>query len=138
MHTIGRIDGPNDGNAWIEKYIFPGGTIPALSQIAAAMETSGLIISDVEVLRLHYAETLKEWRKRFAVNREKARALYDERFCRMWEFYLAGAEAGFREGALVVFQIQMVKDRATLPLTRDYITDFDRAADRQSMRYAAE
>ncbi|MGD9980963.1 MAG: class I SAM-dependent methyltransferase [Hyphomonadaceae bacterium] len=138
MHTIGRIDGPSGGNAWIEKYIFPGGTIPALSQIAAAIETSGLIISDVEVLRLHYAETLKAWRERFAANREKARALYDERFCRMWEFYLAGAEAGFREGALVVFQIQMVKDRAALPLTRDYITDFDRDADHQSMRYAAE
>jgi cyclopropane-fatty-acyl-phospholipid synthase len=138
MHTIGRINGPGGGNAWIEKYIFPGGTIPALSQIVASIEQTGLIISDVEVLRLHYAETLRVWRERFAAHRDKAKALYDERFCRMWEFYLAGAEAGFREGDLVVFQIQMVKDRAVLPLTRDYITDFDRASADQAMRYAAE
>jgi len=127
LHTIGRMDGPSGGNAWIEKYIFPGGTIPALSQIAPAIERAGLIITDIEVLRLHYAETLRAWSARFAANREKVRALYDERFCRMWEFYLAGAEAGFREGALVVFQVQMAKDRHAVPLTRDYITDFDRA-----------
>jgi cyclopropane-fatty-acyl-phospholipid synthase len=136
MHTIGRMDGPGGGNAWIEKYIFPGGTIPALSQIVEAVERSGLMITDVEVLRLHYAETLREWSKRFAANRDKAKALYDERFCRMWEFYLAGSEAGFREGELVVYQIQMVKDRTALPLTRDYITDFDRAG--EAMRHAAE
>jgi cyclopropane-fatty-acyl-phospholipid synthase len=138
LHTIGRFDGPGHQNAWIEKYIFPGGQIPALSQIAASIERSGLIISDVEVLRFHYAETLKAWRERFAAHRNEARALYDERFCRMWEFYLAGAEAGFREGALVVFQLQMIKDRATLPLTRDYVTDFDRAHAHAPMRYAAE
>jgi cyclopropane-fatty-acyl-phospholipid synthase len=136
LHTIGRFDGPAGGNAWIEKYIFPGGTIPALSQIIAATERAGLIVSDVEVLRLHYAETLRAWRERFAARRDEARALYDERFCRMWEFYLAGAEAGFREGALVVFQVQLIKDRAVLPLTRDYITDFERA--REATRYAAE
>jgi len=137
LHTIGRTDGPSGGNAWIEKYIFPGGTIPALSQITTAVERSGLILTDIEVLRLHYADTLREWRKRFAANRDKVRALYDERFCRMWEFYLAGAEAGFREGALVVFQLQMAKDRMAVPQTRDYITDFDRAHGR-SARFAAE
>jgi cyclopropane-fatty-acyl-phospholipid synthase len=138
MHTIGRVDGPGAGNAWIEKYIFPGGSIPALSQIVSAIENAGLIVSDVEVLRLHYADTLREWRQRFAANRDTARARYDERFCRMWEFYLAGAEAGFREGNLVVFQVQMVKDRAALPMTRDYITDFDRVHAHEAMRYAAE
>lgn len=136
LHTIGRMDGPSPGNAWIEKYIFPGGTIPALSQITAAVERSGLIITDVEVLRLHYAETLRAWRERFAANRDKVRALYDERFCRMWEFYLAGAEAGFREGQLVVYQLQMAKDRHVVPQTRDYITDFDRG--HASARIAAE
>lgn len=137
LHTIGRFDGPSGGNAWIEKYIFPGGTIPALSQIMQAVERSGLILTDVEVLRLHYADTLREWRSRFAANRAKVRALYDERFCRMWEFYLAGAEAGFREGALVVFQLQLAKDRSVVPLTRDYITDFDRTHHHGS-RFAAE
>jgi cyclopropane-fatty-acyl-phospholipid synthase len=137
LHTIGRFDGPSGGNAWIEKYIFPGGTIPALSQITQAVERSGLILTDVEVLRLHYADTLREWSRRFAANRDKVRALYDERFCRMWEFYLAGAEAGFREGALVVFQLQMAKDRTVVPATRDYITDFDRSH-AHGARFAAE
>jgi cyclopropane-fatty-acyl-phospholipid synthase len=136
LHTIGRTDSPDPGNPWIEKYIFPGGTIPSLSQITAAIEPTNLIITDIEVLRSHYADTLREWRRRFAVRRDEARALYDERFCRMWEFYLAGAEAGFREGALVVFQIQLTKDRNALPQTRDYITDFDRES--AAMRYAAE
>lgn len=126
LHTIGRMDGPGGGNAWIEKYIFPGGTIPALSQLVAAVERSGLILTDVEVLRLHYADTLRAWTERFAARRDEARALYDERFCRMWEFYLAGAEAGFREGDLTVYQLQLAKHRATIPLTRDYITDIDR------------
>ncbi len=133
LHTIGRMDGPNRGNAWIEKYIFPGGTIPALSQIVSAVERSGLILTDVETLRLHYADTLREWSKRFAANRDKVRALYDERFCRMWEFYLAGAEAGFREGQLVGYQLQLAKDRCVVPLTRDYITDFDRAHSRAAL-----
>jgi len=127
LHTIGRTDGPRAGNAWIEKYIFPGGAIPALSQIVTAIERSGLFITDIEVLRLHYAETLREWSKRFAANRDKVRDLYNERFCRMWEFYLAGAEAGFREGQLVVYQVQLAKDRAVVPQTRDYITHFERA-----------
>ncbi len=138
LHTIGLVDGPSIGNPWIEKYIFPGGTLPSLSQITPAVERSGLFLTDVEILRLHYAETLRQWRQRFAEHREGARALYDERFCRMWEFYLAGAEAGFREGSLVVFQFQLAKDRRSVPLTRDYITDFDRARRSASLAVAAE
>jgi len=128
LHTIGNVHGPGRNNPWIEKYVFPGGIVPALSQIAEAAEGAGLIITDVEILRLHYAETLKAWRERFEAHRDEVRALYDERFCRMWEFYLAGAEAAFREGDLVVLQIQMAKDRHAVPLTRDYITDADRVS----------
>ena len=137
VHTIGNFRGPSRNNPWIEKYIFPGGMIPALSQITPAVERSGLIITDVEILRLHYAETLKAWRERFVAHWDEVRALYDESFCRMWEFYLAGAEAGFREGDLAVFQIQMAKDRDVVPLTRDYITDADRA-EPTAHRIAAE
>jgi cyclopropane-fatty-acyl-phospholipid synthase len=128
LHTIGNCNGPAPNNPWIEKYIFPGGMIPSLSQIIPAVERAGLLLTDVEVLRVHYAETLRTWRERFAAHRDEVRALYDERFCRMWEFYLAGAEAGFREGSLVVFQLQMARDRSVVPRTRDYITDFDRTA----------
>jgi cyclopropane-fatty-acyl-phospholipid synthase len=127
LHTIGNFRGPGRNNPWIEKYIFPGGIVPSLSQIIQAAERAGLIVTDVEILRLHYAETLKAWRERFMAHWDEVRALYDERFCRMWEFYLAGAEAAFREGDLVVFQLQLAKDRRAVPLTRDYITDFDRA-----------
>ncbi len=128
LHTIGTSAEPRPNNAWIEKYIFPGGHIPALSEIAPAIERSGLILTDLEVLKLHYADTLKAWRERFTLNRERVRRIYDERFCRMWEFYLAGAEAGFRDGALVVFQLQLAKHRASMPRTRDYISHFDLAA----------
>jgi cyclopropane-fatty-acyl-phospholipid synthase len=136
VHTIGKTSGPGRNNPWIDKYIFPGGEIPALSQIAPAIEQAGLVLTDLEVLRLHYAETLRAWRVRFERHREEVRALYDERFCRMWEFYLAGAEAGFRAGDLVVFQLQLARDRAAVPVTRDYITDFDRA--KPSFAVAAE
>jgi cyclopropane-fatty-acyl-phospholipid synthase len=136
VHTIATMSAPRPNNPWIEKYIFPGGHIPALSEIAPAIERAGLILTDLEVLRVHYADTLRAWRSRFAANREKAKALYDERFCRMWEFYLAGAEAGFREGSLVVFQLQLARNRTATPLTRDYIADFDRA--RASIAVAAE
>ncbi|WP_102957898.1 SAM-dependent methyltransferase [Mangrovicella endophytica] len=121
LHTIGRFEAPANTNAFISRYIFPGGYLPALSQITEVVERSGLIISDVEVLRLHYAETLRHWRERFMARREEAKAIYDERFCRMWEFYLASSECAFRWQDLVVFQIQLVKDRTVLPLTRDYI-----------------
>jgi cyclopropane-fatty-acyl-phospholipid synthase len=127
LHTIGRSDGPGATSAWIAKYIFPGGYSPALSEIMRAVERSGLCATDVEVLRLHYAETLKEWRLRFRRNWQKAAALYDERFCRMWEFYLASAEMTFRYDHLVVFQIQLTKRVETLSITRDYMIDSERA-----------
>ncbi|SMH43928.1 cyclopropane-fatty-acyl-phospholipid synthase [Mesorhizobium australicum] len=123
MHTIGRSGRPVATNAFIRKYIFPGGYIPSMSEILPAIERSGLAVTDVEVLRLHYAETLKAWRERFLANRDKAKALYDERFCRMWEFYLAASEASFRWQDLVVFQIQLTKSNAVLPITRDYIAE---------------
>ena len=131
LHTIGRSDGPGATNPWIAKYIFPGGYTPALSEILPVVEQSGLIVTDVEILRLHYAETLKEWRRRFKANWREAAQLYDERFCRMWEFYLAGAEMGFRRDGLVVFQIQLAKRVDSLPITRDYMLDSER-----TMRFA--
>jgi cyclopropane-fatty-acyl-phospholipid synthase len=133
IHTIGSTLGPRPNNPWIDKYIFPGGAIPSLSQIVTAIERSNLVICDIEVLRLHYAETLRAWRERFAQNRMQVAALFDERFCRMWEFYLAGSEASFRAGDLVVFQIQVAKDQTAAPITRDYITDLDRAQPRHKI-----
>ncbi len=106
---------------WIRKYVFPGGYLPTLSETIAAAERSGLWVTDVEALRLHYAETLRHWSERFAAERETARMLYDERFCRMWEFYLAVCEMAFPNGRLMVFQIQLAKRRDAVPLTRDYI-----------------
>jgi cyclopropane-fatty-acyl-phospholipid synthase len=121
LHTIGRSGPPAATNAFIRKHIFPGGYIPALSEIMAAVEKSGLAATDVEVLRIHYAETLRHWRKRFMANRARAVELYDERFARMWEFYLAGSEASFRHSDLVVFQVQITRRNDVLPITRDYI-----------------
>jgi cyclopropane-fatty-acyl-phospholipid synthase len=121
LHTIARGDGPGPTNPWITKYIFPGGYIPTLSEIAPQLEKVGLVVTDVEVLRLHYAKTLRAWRERFLAHREEARALYDERFCRMWEFYLAASECAFRYEQVVVFQIQLAKKVDTVPLTRMYI-----------------
>jgi len=121
LHSIGRSDGPSPTNPWIAKYIFPGGHTPALSELLPAIERAGLIVTDIEILRLHYAETLKAWRERFLCRREDAKARYDDRFCRMWEFYFAAAECGFRHSGLMVFQIQLAKRLATVPLTRDYI-----------------
>jgi cyclopropane-fatty-acyl-phospholipid synthase len=126
IHTIGRADGPGAANAWINKYIFPGGYVPALSEIIPVIERTGLYVTDIEVLRLHYAETLREWRGRFAANRPRICELYDDRFCRMWEFYLAGCEAAFRHGGLLNFQIQLSKRIDSVPLTRDYIADWER------------
>ncbi len=121
LHSINRADGPGVTSAWIDRYIFPGGYIPALSEVIPVIEREGLIISDVEILRLHYAETLRCWRERFVSQWEKARALYDERFCRMWEFYLAASEVMFRTGLMNNFQIQMVRDQQAVPMTRDYM-----------------
>jgi cyclopropane-fatty-acyl-phospholipid synthase len=126
LHSIGRQDGPGSTNPWIRKYIFPGGYSPAMSEVIPAIERTGLWITDIEILRLHYAETLRAWRTRFNANRERIRALYDERFCRMWEFYLAGSEIAFRHQGHLVFQMQMAKNIDTVPLTRDYITDWER------------
>ena len=142
LHTIGRTSGPSVTNAFIRKYIFPGGYIPSLSEVLPAIERAGLIVTDVEILRLHYAETLKNWRERFMANRDKAVAIYDERFARMWEFYLAGSEASFRWQDMVNFQIQIAKKRETLPLTRDYMVETERklaAPDsRKAFSHAAE
>ena len=121
LHTIGRTDRPAGTNPFIARYIFPGGYIPALSEIMKAVEASGLIVSDVEVLRLHYAETLLAWRRRFLANRMAAVAIAGEEFCRMWEFYLAGSEAAFRFQNFVVFQVQLIRKIDTLPVTRDYM-----------------
>ncbi len=127
VHTIGRAEGPGATNAWIRKYIFPGGYSPALSELMPAIERAGFYVTDIEVLRLHYAETLRAWRQRFLAQRQKVQRLYDERFCRMWEFYLAGSEATFRYSGHVNFQIQLSKRVDTVPLTRDYIQDWERA-----------
>ena len=121
VHAIGTMAPKGGSDPWIRKYIFPGGYLPSLSETIAAAERSGLWVTDVEVLRLHYAETLRHWSERFAAERETARVLYDERFCRRWEFYLAICEMAFRHGRLMVFQIQLAKRRDVVPLTRDYI-----------------
>lgn len=121
IHSIGRSDGPGATNPWITKYIFPGGYTPALSEVLRAVERNGLFVTDVEVLRLHYAYTLAEWRRRFRSNWTTAVRFYGERFCRMWEFYLAGAEMGFRYQGLMVFQLQLAKRVDALPITRDYM-----------------
>jgi cyclopropane-fatty-acyl-phospholipid synthase len=121
LHSIGRSEGPNVTNPWIAKYIFPGGYIPALSEVLPAVEKAGLLVTDIEILRLHYAETLKAWRQRFLAHRDDVERLYDVRFARMWEFYLAAAEMAFREQAMMVFQIQLAKRQDVVPMTRDYI-----------------
>ena len=123
MHTIGLLEGPWFPNPWLDKYIFPGGQLPALSEIIPAIERAGLVVTDVECLRLHYAETLAEWRRRFMARRDEALALYDERFCRMWEFYLAACEAAFRFQNVAVFQVQCARSQEAVPLTRDYIQE---------------
>ncbi len=121
LHSINRSDGPGATSAWIKKYIFPGGYIPALSEVLPHIEKAGLYVTDVEILRLHYAKTLREWYLRFADHRDRAKELYDERFCRMWEFYLAASECAFRFAGMNNFQIQFVKNQHSLPLTRNYI-----------------
>ena len=121
LHSIGRSNGPDVTSPWITKYIFPGGYIPAISEVMPAIERAGLLVCDIEILRLHYAETLKAWRERFMDLREEAARLYDERFARMWEFYLACSEMSFRKQNLMNFQIQLTKRQGVVPMTRDYI-----------------
>ncbi len=126
LHAIGRMDGPGATNPWIRKYIFPGGYSPALSEVLPVVERQGLWVTDIEILRLHYAETLRLWRQRFTANRAQIAALYDERFCRMWEFYLVASELAFRRLGHMVFQMQLARRQDAVPLTRDYITDWER------------
>ena len=127
LHSIGRTGPPYATSAFIRKHIFPGGYIPALSEVLPAVEKSGLMVTDVEILRLHYAETLKHWRQRFLANREHIRMIYDERFCRMWECYLASSEATFRWQDQMVFQLQLALSKDSLPLTREYISKSEKA-----------
>jgi cyclopropane-fatty-acyl-phospholipid synthase len=127
LHSIGRMDGPGATNPWMRKYIFPGGYSPALSEVVPVVERARLWITDIEVLRLHYAETLKAWRRRFLQHRDAVLKLYDERFCRMWETYLVGSEIAFRHGGHIVMQIQLAKAVDSVPLTRDYMFDWERA-----------
>lgn len=121
IHTIGRVTPPGLTNPWIRRYIFPGGYIPAMSEVMAAVERQWLAAADVEVLRLHYARTLAAWQERFQSVRAEVAREKDESFCRMWEFYLAVSEAAFRWRDLVVFQFQLVRDQEAVPLTRDYL-----------------
>ncbi|MBZ0230592.1 MAG: class I SAM-dependent methyltransferase, partial [Bauldia sp.] len=127
LHSIGRFDGPGDTNAWIQKYIFPGGYIPAMSEVIPVVERSGMKITDIEILRLHYARTLRAWRERFLAHRDEVKALYDERFCRMWEFYLAGSEMSFRHQDMMNFQIQITRHQEAVPLTRNYMWEAEEA-----------
>jgi len=127
IHSIGRSEGTGATNAWLDKYIFPGGYSPALSETFAAIERSGLWMTDCEVLRLHYAKTIAHWRRRFAANRTVIASLYDERFCRMFELYLAGSEVAFRRRGFMNFQIQLTRRIDAVPLARDYMVDAERA-----------
>ena len=127
VHSIGRRTPPSTTSPWTRKYIFPGGYIPALSETLASIEKTPFWVTDIEILRLHYAETLRHWRLRFWAEREAIAKVYDERFCRMWEYYLAGAEMAFRYGDQMIFQIQLAKQRTALPITRDYMVEDERA-----------
>ncbi len=143
LHAIGRNSVPGATNAWIRKYIFPGGYIPSLSEVLPAIERAGLYVTDIEILRLHYAETLRAWRERFISNWDKAAAIAGDRFCRMWEFYLAGSETAFRIDGHMVFQIQLAKRQDAVPLTRSYIPEREDALRRREaatplLRQAAE
>jgi cyclopropane-fatty-acyl-phospholipid synthase len=137
LHSINRSDGPGATSAWIKRYIFPGGYIPALSEVLPHLEREKLYVTDIEILRLHYARTLREWHNRFQSHRERAREIYDERFCRMWEFYLAASECAFRFAGMNNFQIQFCKNQHALPLTRNYMIseeDMMRAEDQKRPR----
>ncbi len=130
IHSIGRSNGPTITGAWTQKYIFPGGHIPALSEVAPLIERAGLVLTDLEVLRLHYAETLRHWRERFLASHRHDGRIYDERFCRKWEFYLASSELAFRYGGLMVFQAQLARQFDNLPLTRDYMYEREQEGSR--------
>jgi cyclopropane-fatty-acyl-phospholipid synthase len=125
LHAIGRFDEPSPTDPFIRKYIFPGGDLPSLSEVMAAVEATGLLVTDLEILRLHYAHTLQHWYQRVQRHRDRIIALYDERFFRMWSLYLGVAEMGFRYQGLMVFQLQLAKRPETVPLTRDYMYDWE-------------
>jgi cyclopropane-fatty-acyl-phospholipid synthase len=137
VHSIGRIDEPGLTNAWIRKYIFPGGYVPALSEVLPAIERAGLWVTDIEILRLHYAETVAHWWQRFQRRRAAIAETYDERFCRMWEFYLAVSEMGFRHDGLMVFQLQLAKQVDSVPITRDYMMGAEAAAAQSTRDWTA-
>jgi cyclopropane-fatty-acyl-phospholipid synthase len=126
LHSIGRSDGPGAMNPFITKYIFPGTYVPALSEVLPVVESEGLLVADIEILRLHYAMTLRHWRQRLRANWNAAVAMFGDRFCRMWEYYFAICEIGFRHQNLMVFQMQLAKDQAALPLTRNYMYEGER------------
>ena len=128
IHCIGRMSPPGTTGPFIRKYIFPGGYSPALSEVLAATERNGLWVSDIEVLRLHYYHTIRHWRERFARNRERAAQIYDERFCRLWEFYLAAVELEFLHGSHMVFQMLVATTRDAVPIRRDFMIDAERQA----------
>jgi cyclopropane-fatty-acyl-phospholipid synthase len=136
IHSIGRSDGPSFTQPWIAKYIFPGGYIPAMSEVLACVERAGLMVTDVEILRLHYADTLRAWRERFTARRAEIAQIYDERFCRMWEFYLCLSEIAFRYRGHMVFQLQLAKKVDAVPVTRDYIGEAERRSARPERRAA--
>ena len=130
IHSIARRAHTGGSDPWIRKYIFPGSYIPAISEVMAAVERTGLWATDIEIPRLHYADTLRHWFDRFQDSRQRATEIYDERFCRMWEFYLVACEMAFRHGNLMVVQIQLAHERNAVPPTRDYITDYERSSRR--------
>jgi cyclopropane-fatty-acyl-phospholipid synthase len=136
VHAIGRMDGPAATNPWVRKYIFPGGYSPALSEVLPVVERTQLWVTDLEILRLHYAETLRAWRVRFNEHRDRIRSLYDERFCRMWETYLIGSELAFRRQGHLVWQMQLAKSIGTVPITRDYMLDWERQGQQEAERAA--
>jgi cyclopropane-fatty-acyl-phospholipid synthase len=126
LHSIGHMSPPGTASPWLRKYIFPGAYSPALSEVFTSVEQASLWVTDLEFLRLHYAKTLNHWAKRFEANRAKVAEMYDERFCRMWEFYLISAEMMFRTGSQLVFHMQLARKRDAVPIVRDYITDLQR------------
>jgi cyclopropane-fatty-acyl-phospholipid synthase len=138
LHSIGRFDGPASTNPFVSKYIFPGGYSPALSEVFPPIEREGLIVTDLEILRLHYASTLRHWRQRFRASWHIAAERFGERFCRMWEMYLAGAETAFLYQNLMVFQLQLTKDQKALPLTRDYMHQAEKELRLRDSRHAPQ
>ncbi len=127
LHSIGHMSPPGTASPWLRKYIFPGAYSPALSEVFTAVEQASLWVTDLEFLRVHYAKTLNHWWRRFEANRAKIAQMYDERFCRMWEFYLVSAEMMFRTGSQLVFHMQLARKRDAAPIVRDYITDLQRS-----------